>query len=112
MWVETARSHDEPQHWYSPSLWQTMTADAWWRMLARHGYRVSRRSLPRFAVISAVTTLNSLVGLLQSALYVRRLRAAAVAPDPVFIVGHYRSGTTHLHNLLALDERLSLSDAV
>lgn len=30
-----------------------------------------------------------------------------MAPDPVFIVGHYRSGTTHLHNLLSLDKRLS-----
>jgi hypothetical protein len=25
----------------------------------------------------------------------------------VFILGHYRSGTTHLHNLLALDPRFA-----
>ncbi len=27
--------------------------------------------------------------------------------DPLIILGHWRSGTTHLHNLLAMDERFS-----
>jgi hypothetical protein len=26
-------------------------------------------------------------------------------PPPLFVLGHWRSGTTHLHNLLCLDER-------
>ena len=26
---------------------------------------------------------------------------------PLFILGHYRSGTTHLHNLLALEPQFS-----
>ena len=29
------------------------------------------------------------------------LRRAGPVPPPIFIVGHMRSGTTHLHNLLA-----------
>lgn len=33
------------------------------------------------------------------------LRAPAQAPAPVFIVGHWRSGTTHLYNLLSRDPR-------
>ena len=28
-------------------------------------------------------------------------------PDPVFILGHWRSGTTLFHNLLALDEQFA-----
>ena len=35
-----------------------------------------------------------------------RIEAAEV-PPPLFILGHWRSGTTHLHNLLALDPRFA-----
>ena len=34
-----------------------------------------------------------------------QIKATEVHP-PVFVLGHYRSGTTHLHNLLAQDHRL------
>ena len=35
-----------------------------------------------------------------------RIEAARVEA-PLFILGHYRSGTTHLHNLLALDPQFA-----
>jgi hypothetical protein len=72
-----------------------------------HGFRVRFRRLPHAATVTAITLANSALGLLQTALFSARLSAVAVEPDPIFIVGHYRSGTTLLHNLLALDERLS-----
>src|SRR6185312_2693693 len=28
-------------------------------------------------------------------------------PPPLFVLGHYRCGTTHLHNLLAVDNRFA-----
>jgi hypothetical protein len=31
----------------------------------------------------------------------------AAAPPPLFVLGHWRSGTTHLHNLLARDRRFA-----
>jgi hypothetical protein len=37
----------------------------------------------------------------------QRLSEHRIHPQPLFIVGHYRSGTTHLHNLLALDSGLA-----
>lgn len=40
-----------------------MTAGAWWRMLRKHGFRVRRRSLPYVVALSALTVVNSLVGL-------------------------------------------------
>jgi omega-hydroxy-beta-dihydromenaquinone-9 sulfotransferase len=33
----------------------------------------------------------------------RRVRRVAFDPPPIFVVGHWRSGTTFLHNLLGLD---------
>jgi hypothetical protein len=49
--------------------------------------------------VSAINTLLSLPERVLVPWLVRRRRI----PDPVFIVGVHRSGTTHLHNLLALD---------
>ena len=36
-------------------------------------------------------------------LFGRRIARQPLHPEPVFILGHPRTGTTHLHNLLALD---------
>lgn len=35
----------------------------------------------------------------------KKLRALQLDPEPVFIIGHWRSGTTYLHNLLSLDDQ-------
>ncbi len=37
----------------------------------------------------------------------RKMRAIQLHPEPVFIIGHWRSGTTYLHNLLSLDEQFA-----
>ena len=36
-------------------------------------------------------------------LYSSRVQRQPLHPEPVFVLGHPRTGTTHLHNLLALD---------
>ena len=40
---------------------------------------------------------------LQSLLYAQRLRRVQLPDDPIVIIGHWRSGTTYLHQLLACD---------
>ena len=40
---------------------------------------------------------------LQSLLIHRQLRARQLPPDPIVVIGHWRSGTTYLHQLLASD---------
>ncbi len=35
----------------------------------------------------------------------RRIRATQIQESPTFIVGHWRSGTTHLHNVMSQDPR-------
>lgn len=36
----------------------------------------------------------------------RAIRATKIEEPPIFIIGHWRSGTTHLHNLMSMDPRL------
>ena len=45
---------------------------------------------------------------LQSLLLRRQLRAGQLPPDPIVVIGHWRSGTTFLHQLLASDPAAAL----
>ena len=42
-------------------------------------------------------------------LYRHAVAAQLLHPEPIFILGHPRSGTTHMHNLLSLDPRLAFA---
>lgn len=43
--------------------------------------------------------------LLQYLFFSRRIKRSKISKDPVFILGHYRSGTTYLQKLIASDKR-------
>lgn len=80
--------------------------DVWLMRLADARFRVGLKYVPRLIAIlvfSGVNTILSLPERLLAPLLLRRQRVA----DPVFIVGVHRSGTTHLHNMLALDPQFS-----
>jgi hypothetical protein len=50
--------------------------------------------------------MNSVLNALQRAFYGRRIARVTLAP-PIFIIGHWRSGTTFLHELLTRDPALT-----
>lgn len=57
----------------------------------------------RLALVTGLSLNNSVMGVLESLIYGGRVRRTELVGDPVFIIGHWRSGTTLLHNLLSLD---------
>jgi hypothetical protein len=83
-----------------------MTFGDWLRLLRRHRFAVDPRYYHRAAFQTAVALSNSVNARLERRLFGREVDATEV-PPPLFVLGHYRSGTTHLHNLLALDPRLA-----
>lgn len=42
----------------------------------------------------------------------KKLKETELDESPIFILGHWRSGTTHLHNLLAQDENLGYTSTM
>ncbi len=50
--------------------------------------------------------------LLQRLIYGRRIAATEIKEPPVFIIGHWRSGTTYLHELMVCDERFAYPDVL
>ncbi len=79
-----------------------ITAEDWQRLLRRHRFGVDPVYWHRAAFITLASCLNSFYRHKE-----HRLHGAEVtrveAPPPLFVLGHWRSGTTHLHNLLAQD---------
>ncbi|MDO5309889.1 MAG: sulfotransferase [Planctomycetia bacterium] len=97
------------QFW-NPRFWDGVTISAWHKMLASARYRVAPTRLPMFCVISALTLLNSSLAALQRLFYGRRIAQTKLVAPPIFIIGHWRSGTTLLHEYMIRDERFAFSN--
>ncbi len=87
-------------------MWTGVRLLPWLRRLAANGFRIAPSRLPRAAAITAASALGEVLHLIQWATWGRGLRAARIEADPIVILGHWRSGTTLLHELLACDPRL------
>jgi hypothetical protein len=81
---------------------QGMTLGDWWSVLRRHRFAVDLKHLPRAFFQTVASVSNSVGARIEQARFGLQIEAARVEA-PLFILGHFRSGTTHLHNLLALD---------
>ena len=73
------------------------------RVLLRNRGRVNWRYFPRLALLLALGGLNSYLARLEQAVDGAGIAAAELTGPPVFVLGYWRSGTTHLHNLLNCD---------
>jgi hypothetical protein len=80
--------------------------DLWWPRLVEARFRIDPIYFVRLAWILLISTLNSLITWPERLLARRLLKHSF--PAPVLIVGVHRSGTTHLHNLLALDPQFAV----
>jgi omega-hydroxy-beta-dihydromenaquinone-9 sulfotransferase len=76
----------------------------WLRLLADNRFAVSPSCWFRAGAISCCSVVNSVCAVIERHRYGAQVSDVTV-PPPVFILGHWRQGTTHLHNLLATDDR-------
>jgi hypothetical protein len=86
-------------------MWEGCNFRAWMRLLARNHFDVHRPYLYIAAIITLVSFVHTLLRALQEAWYGQQVKATPIEKAPIFIVGHWRTGTTLLHELLILDER-------
>lgn len=91
---------------FTLSMWTGVRFLPWIRLLARHRFRIAPQRIPRALGITAASVANELLAAVQEICWGRGVRTARVEHDPIVILGHWRSGTTFLHELLARDPRL------
>jgi hypothetical protein len=88
-------------NWFFTSLYG-MTLGEYVRLLRKHRFGVAPAYWPRAAFMAGMSVLNSVLYRYENTVYGQEVACAQIKP-PLFILGHWRSGTTYLHNLLATD---------
>ncbi len=78
----------------------------WWYLLKYSGTSISARYWPRTLFTTGMAAINSMIAPLESKRYQAEIDKITV-DKPVFIIGHHRSGTTHLWNLLSQDSQFA-----
>lgn len=76
-----------------------------WRRLTTMN-KVDAAFAGRAAVLGLLSRFNSVAAKRESARFGAAIAATEIHPSPIFLLGHWRSGTTHLHQLLGLDPQL------
>src|SRR5262245_20250114 len=94
-----------PYPFWSPRFWHGMEVHHWLDLLARNHFQVHPYRIGLAGTVSLASLFNTQMSIVQRALYGHRIRATQIDPDPVFIIGHWRSGTTYMHELMSHDER-------
>lgn len=68
--------------------------------------KIPLRYFPRLIVMVIINLINLPFRSYERWFINSRFKKTAIQQDPVFIVGHWRSGTTHLHNILTCDRQM------
>jgi hypothetical protein len=94
-----------PYRFWHARFWHGMLFGAWVRLLVHNRFRIGLTKWGLAITITNATIFNSLLRPLQELLYRRAIDRTQIKDAPIFIIGHWRSGTTLLHELLVLDGR-------
>lgn len=83
-----------------------ITHQDWKDLLSEPGNRIDQAYRARKMHLNILTIINSYLKKKDDRKY-GKLVASAEIKEPIFILGHWRSGTTLLHTLLSLDQQFS-----
>ncbi|MGF1669451.1 MAG: sulfotransferase, partial [Balneolaceae bacterium] len=78
----------------------------WLKLLKSHFFSISPVYWPRSFFTTFMAAMNSIVSVIEKRRYQNEIDKTEVKA-PIFVVGHHRSGTTHLWNILTKDNRFA-----
>ena len=84
-------------------FWHGMGVVTWVKLLARGRFDITLNCVPNILTVTLWAPVNSLLYFASEAIYGARVKRHEIETAPVFVLGHWRSGTTFLHDLLACD---------
>jgi len=79
------------------------------KLLKQNHFEVEAKYFPRLLVMLISSSINSYQNIFERKYLKRNINEinGSNIEDPVFIIGHWRSGTTFLHNLIINDEQFA-----
>ena len=100
----------EKGNWYppwAPRFWSGMKFGDYISLLRENRFQIHPVKYPMTALIGATSLFNSGASLAQRLLMHRMIADTPIEHPPIFVIGHWRSGTTLMHELLSLDDRFA-----
>lgn len=76
------------------------------RLLTQNRFSVDFRYMPRLFYSLLMSTIMAPFRIKEKIKFDETVEATEIKPDPIFLLGHWRSGTTYLHNVLSHDKNL------
>lgn len=95
--------------WY-PRFWDGMTLGAWYKAMKSGHFSVAPQRWAMAGIITGLGFLNSFSTGIDFLINGRKKANIKLAGPPIFIIGHWRSGTTLLHEYMVLDPRFTFAD--
>lgn len=95
---------------WSPRFLQGTDTVTWMKLLVRNRLAVQPRYWYIAGIISVVSTMNLVLRWIQHGLYGDHIATTRITRQPIFVIGHWRTGTTLLHELLIQDPQFNYPD--
>ncbi len=77
------------------------------RLLAQNRFNVSMLGMPRIIYSLLLSSVQSPLNVIEKRYFNKHIKNQEITNPPIFVLGHWRSGTTYLHNLLSQDDRFA-----
>jgi hypothetical protein len=92
-----------------PGVLGGITLRQWVGLLSAPDLGVDISCFPRMVAITLQSIKNAFWAAVENKRYGTLLESVTLQP-PIFVLGHWRNGTTHLHQLLAQDNRFAFAN--
>ena len=79
----------------------------WLRLVAKNRLRIHPLRIGLACTVTGLTAFNSLMSRVEKLCYRDAAKKTELVGPPIFILGHWRSGTTFLHELMSADDRFA-----
>lgn len=106
----TATHSPRQRRRWSPRFFEGTDIFTWLRYLARVRGRVDPPYWYIAAIITVSSTINVMLRYLRDGWHGERIAQTPITHPPLFVVGHWRTGTTLLHELLCCDPQFAYPD--
>ncbi len=95
---------------WSPRIWEGTDVFTWLRMLRDNGFAVQPPYWYIAGIVSVNSVMNTVLRWTLNGWHGERVRDTVIDEHPIFVIGHWRTGTTLLHELLIRDPRFGFPD--
>ena len=75
-------------------------------LLAQNHFKISPRYFNRIVYTLILSSIIAPFRIKEQVKFDKKIKNTKIKHHPIFIIGHWRSGTTYLHNVLSLDKKL------